>query len=308
MTVFFATFILLMVMFRLAAQFEWKQGFVMDRTVIPQGAIVVLDGVHYVEHMALHHDLGGFIDYAREADVLVLGNSRAQCGFDPDVLRAVAAQGGPVFYNLACSEENIKWGRALIEQHGLQPDTVVVAVDHLVLSDEQTPRSLQAASTPWWTVCRMMLEGEARWALGERLHKFVPRITLGQFHSLRNRWIIAREVATGSWRPLKHPMGNRPAVLQDPATDIGLNEERLNNAKDFVADMKKKGIEVVFTYVPSAAQSPQQALDVAEALAVPLILVSGDELRTLDGSHLVPDSAKRFTIEFLRQFELLRNP
>ncbi len=307
--IFLVTFIVLCVALNVFARRGSVEGFVIEHmSDVPESSIVVLDGPHYVEHAALHHDLGGFIDQARRADVLILGNSRAQCGFDPDILTAASADGGPTFYNLACGEgENIAFGRSLIERHDLRPEMVIVPIDHHVLDDEHTDTASKAMETPRWTAFRSMIEGDARWRLAQQLHRFLPRAEWFQHPGLRNRWYIARDVSTGSWRLLQRPDGDHPAIAEAPAGDVLLDEERLADARAFVDAMRGRDIDVVFTHVPSAVQSPNQAMDAAEALDVPFIPIPGDDLRTFDRSHLQPDSARRFTQEFVEQLSELRD-
>lgn len=307
--IFLITFIVLCIALNIVSRRGLVDGLAIGHMrPVPDASIVVLDGPHYVEHAALHHDVGGFIDQARRADVLILGNSRAQCGFDPRVLEDSATEGGPTFYNLACGEgENIAFGRSLIERHDLRPETVIVPIDHLVLDDEFTDTASKAIASPRWTAFRSMLEGDARWRLARRLHQLLPRADWFQHPGLRNRWYIARDVSTGSWRLLERPEGDHPAVADAPPGDVQFDDERLADARTFVESMNARDIDVVFTHVPSAIQSPRQAIDAAAALDVPLILVPGDELRTFDRSHLHPDSARRFTESFVEQLSALRD-
>jgi hypothetical protein len=307
--IFLATFTVLCVALNVLARRGQVDGLIIEHmSDVPESSIVVLDGPHYVEHAVLHHDLGGFIDRAREADVLILGNSRAQCGFDPAVLAAATADGGPSFYNLACGEgENIAFGRSLIERHDLQPSTVVVPIDHDVLDDMHTDTASEAMETPRWTAYRSMVEGDLRWGLARLLHQWMPRADWFQHPGLRNRWYIARDVPTGSWRLLQRPEGDHPASADEPAGDVPFDAERLADARAFVDAMRERDIDVIFTHIPSAVQSPQQAIDAAAAIDVPLILVSGDDLRTFDRSHLQPESARRFTESFIEQLSALRD-
>lgn len=307
--IFLITFIVLLITLNVIARRGLVEGLEIGHMrSVPDSSVVVLDGPHYVEHAVLHHDLGGFIEQARKADVLILGNSRAQCGFDAEVLAAESIGGGPVFYNLACGEgENIAFGRSLIERHGLRPSLVIIPIDHHVLDDEHTDTASGAMELPRWTAYRSMIEGDVRWRTARLLHQMVPRADWFQHSGLRNRWYIARDVATGSWRLLQRPDGDHPAIVDDPAGDVVFDDDRLADARAFVDEMRKRGIDVVFTHVPSAVQSPQQAIDAAAALDVPLILVPGDDLRTFDRSHLQPESARRFTREFLDQLSRLRN-
>ena len=307
--IFLITSIVLLVVLNVIARRGLVEGLEIGHMrSVPDSSVVVLDGPHYVEHAMLHHDLGGFIEHARKADVLILGNSRAQCGFDAEVLAAESAGGGPVFYNLACGEgENIAFGRSLIERHGLQPSTVIIPIDHHVLDDEHTDTASEAMELPRWTAYRSMIEGDVRWRTARLLHRMVPRADWFQHPGLRNRWYIARDVSTGSWRLLERPEGDHPAVADAPPGDVQFDDERLADARAFVESMNARDIDVVFTHVPSAIQSPQQAIDAAAALDVPLILVPGGELRTFDRSHLHPDSARRFTESFVEQLSALRD-
>ena len=307
--IFLSTFIVLCVALNVLARRGLVEGLAIDHLrAVPESSIVVLDGPHYVEHAVLHHDLGGFIDRAREADVLILGNSRAQCGFDPAVLAATTADGGPSFYNLACGDgENIAFGRSLIERHGLQPSMVVVPIDHNVLDDKHTDTASKAMETPWWTAYRSMVEGDLRWRVARRLHQLMPRADWFQHPGLRKRWYIARDVPTGSWHLLQRPEGDFPATAVGPKDDVSFDAERLADARAFVDAMRERDIDVVFTHVPSAVQSPQQAIDAADALDVPLILIPGDALRTFDTSHLHPESARQFTEAFVDQLSRVRS-
>ncbi|MEM9304758.1 MAG: hypothetical protein AAGE01_21785, partial [Pseudomonadota bacterium] len=54
-----------------------------------------------LSHVALFHDLAGTIDAARRADILLIGNSRAQLGWREDVIQREAQALGLEVFNLA---------------------------------------------------------------------------------------------------------------------------------------------------------------------------------------------------------------
>jgi hypothetical protein len=79
-----------------------------------------------LDHYILYHGFGESIRYAREADVLLVGNSQVAYGFSKSVLKEGQLTTGLKFYNLGFGyDERSKFALALIEKHDLRPQIVV---------------------------------------------------------------------------------------------------------------------------------------------------------------------------------------
>ena len=85
--------------------------------------------------------------------------------------------------------------------------------------------------------------------------------------------------------------------------DCKLEPQVLENAVRFKHEMAKRGTQIVLTLVPHNSSCRNIAEKIAAHIQVPTIFVDWDGMSTRDDSHLIEESAKRFTEEFLRKLE-----
>src|SRR5205807_2210346 len=118
---------------------------------------------------------------------------------------------------------------------------------------------------------------------------------------------IYRSRTDGAWFSPFSP----PATV--PITDLedapAVSAAALELARRFQAEISVRGAHIVLTHVPTMAVQPGQAQQFARALNVPFVSPRVDGLATFDGSHLMSESARRFTAAFAAELDpLLTSP
>ncbi len=300
----------------------FNAGAIMDEGLVParplpdpQDWYVAYDDFA-IDHYILYHGLDESIKYAREADVLFLGNSQVAYGFPKSVLKQGELITGLRFYNLAFGyDEGGKFIQSLIEKQDLRPRIVVVNAGSFDEHNFFTPRvsefgqrvmrssSWEARKTVWeWKLTWLIrhsrpFEGLADW-----------RVLRPPFRIWIPRFIISRSISSGSWFAIReHP---RPIPVGSPPVDVSeevkqIDEEILSNALEFKRALAKRGTDIVLTSVPNPDYwSPRlEVASLAAALEVPFISPVVDGLMVRDGAHLDDESAERFGSRFIKEFD-----
>jgi hypothetical protein len=268
-----------------------------------------------LDHYILYHGLGKSIEHARQADVLLVGNSQVGYGFPKDVLRRAELETGLTFYNLGFGyDERSTFISALIEKQDLRPKFVIA---HAILIDggsffqrdaSDFGRKVMASShwEAWKTVNEWSLTWRVRNShLIERLPSWralrpLPRVWVPRF-------IYCRSISTGSWaasreRPIPVPVGTLP--VDTNGTSTAPDEDTLAIALDFKRALAARGAKLILTCVPAPTNLRQrnQAVALAAALQVPFVGPVPDGLVTRDGAHLTDESARRFATRCLADF------
>jgi hypothetical protein len=278
----------------------------------PQADIVTHRDPPSDDEFYLAHDRGGHIDHhviyhgidrvvrerLRAADVLFLGNSRLMFALDPTTLAGFFVPLGLQYYVLGFGhEEQDDFPLQIIRDNDLRPSLVVVNADLFFAGrrSEWAARVIEESDFDAWKV---QFEGETAHRVRRALHRIVPHyVDLGHGHRevvlYRSRengtWFVANEFADGS--SFAWPPGDRtlPGVAAR------------ESAAAFKREVEARGARLVLCLVPGPDVSLHRARAFAEQLSVPMIVPNPGALRTIDNSHLSPDSARRVASDLLGQ-------
>jgi hypothetical protein len=249
------------------------------------------------EHVALYDGLEpAAIRNLDAADILVIGNSRAQVAFSTDAVDAFAARHGWRLYRLGFGfDEESAFAERLLRRYHLRPRVIIINVD---------PFFTGAASI----VATPLLSGGDRlttYAHGliQRLAQDIQRATCGAH---RLTWATCGEARTiyrsrddGTWDITDYRATRRYPAMIDPTRHLDMLPRAIDVARQFLSAADLPSGCVLLTSVPSNFATPELARQIADALALPLILAPLDGLSTFDLSHLDAPSAERWSAGFV---------
>jgi hypothetical protein len=227
---------------------------------------------------------------ARQAKVMLVGNSRVQFGFSSPVTARWFADRSITFYSLGFSHfESVTFVTPVLER--VQPH----ASAYVINADRFFAEHLSPASH------RVVYENDARAHYDEkhfwqRLHKAV----CGALPPLcGHEFAVYRNVANGMWFTSGTPPRNPKRVSDGTPADLEHWPHYIELAKDFIGGLKVDRQCIVLTIVPSVGTKRAEAQAIAQALGLTFIAPNIDDLSTFDGSHLDVDSAARWSAAFL---------
>ena len=235
----------------------------------------------------------------KEADVLLLGNSRLQLGLDPELVgRALGARNLKYHY-LGFGGEQYRFARALIEKHRLRPKLLVINVDpffegHLHWAGEIL-------------LTRHWINGFAIF----RYRKTSQDLRQSICHRLRTHHpycrsavgTLFRERTSGAWRF---------AYWEETGTQLNpvarsIDERKIEilvrNAKQFLADMALPKECVLMLQVPGRETFAELPHTIASAVSAVSIRPVNVALETFDGDHLARGSVRIWTAAVLPKLE-----
>lgn len=278
--------------------------------------------INHRDHYVLYYDIGASIDHARRSDVLFLGNSRVLFGLPNDVMSPFFQDVGLRYFNLAFGhgETNV-FPMRIIRNFDLRPKIVVVNADRfftgipsefaeLVMPTYGSQDSHQASRNydtfpqrrPLWEEFKANLEVKTRFFVQDRLQAAYPYL-IPRGRSLSESPLLYRSSVHGSWSAINWPSRDLPIRKGKNRSDISASE--IQFARAFQAEIYRRNSFLVLMLVPADQASALSARQLADVLNVPLIAPELDGLTTSDGSHLSPESARRFASAFLEEFENL---
>lgn len=259
-----------------------------------------------LDHVILYRDFGQSMDFARRADVLLLGNSRINLGFPHEVLERVAASADVRVFNLGMGyDESFRYPLDIIRRYDLRPRAVVVNADSVffssgsshvasrLLSDRELTRDV-------WQDYKNVVETTLGFRAARILHRFIPRFCIAKS---RSSLVFFRSYATGSWQWAAGPaVTKRVPITELTDGNEQLSDAEIQNALAFQREMQTRRTAIILTQVPYNKSSDQKLRQLAQLLDVPVIRPQLDNLATFDGSHLTAESAARFSTAFFDDF------
>ncbi len=261
---------------------------------------LVYDGFEAKDHDLYYHDLKGCMDHVREADVVILGNSRVLCGLASDQLAAVTERSGLKFYNLGFGyDEGGEFALELLRRFDLRPGVVVVNADASFWK-RKTPMAAKVADSWAWKSRVGYAEFQAAWHLRRNIHRWLPKIISPEQVAIwRNHENGAWSVRSSDVKPTNVAYLERESLATE-------TEVLIASAHHWKEQLDRLGTTLVLTLVPSPESNVTLARKLGEELGVPLILAPSDaSFSTFDGDHLDRESSERFTKLFVEQFESL---
>jgi hypothetical protein len=242
------------------------------------------------EHGALWFDLEPSARaFAKNADVLFVGQSRLQVGFSTAATANWFSAASTRYYLLGFSYfENMVFAEGLLRRIQPKARVYVINVDSFFERSETPP------------VKTILHDPEARHRyevkrLWQRVHepvcRYLPKMCK---HGLV--WFRSRE--TGAYT--KQP--GEPGVPMPVSYDQAIDQDLVNSYTDaailFLSEMPVKRSCVILTMVPNPETKIGNAKAVATALGVNFVAPEIEGLGTYDGSHLNQPSAQRWSQAF----------
>ena len=244
------------------------------------------------EHGAFWFDLEPSAEtFAKNADVLFVGDSRLQVGFSTAATANWFSAASTRYYLLGFAYyENMVFAEGLLRRIQPKARVYVINVDGFFERSETPP------------VKTILHDPEARRGyevkrLWQRVHEPVCR-NLPKFCRHGPVWFRSRE--TGAYNMKQPPAEWRPIPV---SYDQAINQDAVNGdmaaAIDFLSQLRTKHNCIILTMIPSVATKIGNAKALATALAMDLITPEIPEgLGTYDGSHLNQPSAQRWSQAF----------
>jgi hypothetical protein len=250
-------------------------------------------GANYAdfEHGAFYFNLEPpALDYARDADVLVLGNSRLQIALSNDATADWFKQASARYYLLAFSyNEDMVFTGDLLQRMNPHAGVYIINVD-----DFFQRRETAAAKT-------ILHDPDARdryeWKrFSQSLHRRIcgafPRLCGGKYAIFRSRETGAYYRIPGDERVVA-----KNAVSYDPWVDDATVKDSTTLAIDFLKRFAQ-GKCVILTNVPYPETRSGDAEAIAAGAGLRLVSPKLDGLNTTDGYHLDRASADRWSKAF----------
>ena len=265
------------------------------------------DDDHY-----LANDVGGQVDHhvlwfgidpevverLKAAEVLFVGNSRLMFGLRPDLLRPFFAERGLRYYVMGFGfREADRFPLEMIRRYDLRPRLVVVNADGFFGGGLSPWAEIVNRDTPF-AARKLQNEAEVAHEVRRVVHRVVPnwfRLFGLPGLGLRRGFIAYRSRSDGTWAISPWPEGT--AGFADlPADGPPLGRVETAAAREFKAELDRRGTAMVLTRVPSPEPMPGAGpARFAELLGVPLVMVAVPGLTSHDHSHLSEGSAHDWT-------------
>lgn len=251
-------------------------------------------GANYAdfEHGAFYFNLEPpALDYARNADVLVLGNSRLQVALSNDATADWFKQAQARYYLMAFSyNEDMVFTGDLLRKLKPRAGVYIINVDDF-FERRETVFADEILHDP---------DARSRYEW-KRLSQSWHRPICGAFPRLCGRkFVIFRSRETGAYYriPGPEPLIARNAVSYDPWVNDATVKDSAALAIDFLREFAK-GRCVILTNVPYPDTKMGDAEAIAAGAGLPLVAPRLDGLYTTDGYHLDRASADRWSRAFL---------
>lgn len=270
-------------------------------------AFFVTNGSRELSHIALYHNIGPSIEHARQADILIFGNSRQQTGLREEVIAEEARRLGLKAFTIATGHaDKTEFALAIIRKHDLRPRVVIASGGPFVFTGGLSPWAQEVMGMSRWDAWKLFQERSAGWWLQSRLHRYLPRLDF--FHTGPvYPWIHYRSWMTGWWRNALEPPGRFP-VTELPERDS--YQHTLPLARELKRELDSRNALLVLTMVPYTGTRSGHLAYLSRELGAPYVLPSFENLYTADGSHLDRESGLQISREFwqsLIALESVRN-
>ncbi len=270
---------------------------------------------------SMYYDIGELMKRAKKADVLILGSSHPFFAFRNKAVHKAANKTGIAFLGL-CLGPDWAMDEYLIDHYHLSPSIIIIDENHFFGNIDSGYRD-ETVQLGYLRAFLKVKESEMTWFLKPILHRIFPRFGLGKIYG-SVPVVMYRSVKTGCL-DVENFEQNLVPVARHAVGEELLEPYELNNALQFVKDMRERGIQIILTSVPystdelnhldkwvkdpekrimiSLAEGHYTRVDLtARALGLPLIEVDPDGMFTLDGRHLDEKSGMKFSQLFFDQF------
>jgi len=267
----------------------------------PAGHFLAHDrGGHVDHHVLLHGMDDDTLRNLREADVLLMGNSRLMFALRGGALRQYFVMRGLRPFALGFGhEEQHRFPLEVMRRHGLRPKVVIANVDNFFggVTSAWGERVLRDTVFDAWKV---EFESTTSHAVRRVLHQVVPHVP--DLWDDEREFIIYRSERDGAWFIATHfGRGARLETFYRGRDHV--RPHNLELARAFKAAVEATGARLIFALVPGRDVSLTHAQMLAAAVGVPLVAPEVPDLRTMDGSHLTDESADRYASVFFQYLD-----
>jgi hypothetical protein len=247
------------------------------------------------EHGAFLFDLEpSALNFARDADVLFLGNSRLQIAFSTVATADWFSAASTRYYLLGFGYyENMIFAEELLRRIRPKAKVYVINVDDFFERSETLPVKTIFHDPQ----ARNRYEGKRLW---QRVHEPICK-TFAALCGDDLAFFRSRETGAYTWAYSWRERGQKMAVSFDQAISQDAVNRNTAAAIDFLSHLTVERKCVILTMVPTVGTKIGDKNAVAIALGVNLVtpeILPG--LQTFDGSHLDPLSAERWSQAFFQ--------
>ena len=236
------------------------------------------------------------LNFASKANVVFLGDSRTQFAFSTATTEDWFSSASISFYLLGfLQNEDALFFKELLPKLRLQADVYVINLDGFFNRYESpAAKTLMGDNT-----ARSKYEGKAFWQLFHKAICTRVRQICG------DRYVIFRSRTTGTYaydakNTAQFFPGHPEPVYYDQSFDRSEVAEDLPSAVAFLSELPVKRECVILTMVPYAGTKAGFMNALATDLGMTVIAPRLDGLQTFDGTHLIYESAERWSKAFLQ--------
>lgn len=283
---------------------------------------------HNATYETLYYGLGEVGDHARDADVLLLGDSRVLFAFREGPVRAFSIRSGLKVFNL-CFPAGDGMGMALetIRRLDLRPKVVVVDRQGF-FGQGLGPYAEETVKEGPWRAWSSVLEQRISLLVRGTFHRWIPRFSIGDNYSPKP-YVVVQDGRDGCLMDENFPDIRLPFHPRNRMVEWDESLLERQKALEFAKVMAERGAWVVLTDIPfgvdSFAEARRSAQGIFRRLQVPdnlrpfrrssglASLIGADyvappmkTVETYDGSHLTRASADLFAERFFKEFGALK--
>jgi hypothetical protein len=253
-------------------------------------------GTYAMSHSVFYYGLNRSLEYARNADILILGNSRTIMGFDNDIWQKFAEKRGlKVFHMAFGNSEGGAFPMFLINKHKLKPKIVIVNSDGF-FQPFLSAAAKDLVKQNGWESFRNRPEEFAKYYYYCTIRKYLPHL-LPDTRLTGNRAYLRSE-KDGSWF-IWHPSNDKIPFMIKETEVQSVNEKLL---KEFGEEVKGWGGTLVLTYVPYPEIVQPDLETIAKLSSGIAVQPLTNGLSVYDGSHMTIESSRIFTEDFIKKF------
>ncbi|MCB1754491.1 MAG: hypothetical protein KDJ38_03150 [Gammaproteobacteria bacterium] len=254
------------------------------------------------EHRAFWKELEpGLTEQFSRAEVLFLGNSRAQYAFSTDAIRDFFLENAIPYYvfGFGMGSQNTV-PEKMAEKFSLKPAALLINADPFFTDDVSNTNKnmLEDSSVREW---EYKLKGWLQ-ARQRELCTNEPAGFTGWLFCSGTEQVLYRNRSDGRWQVEYFRENKKIPVKVDNNQNLQVTlDQAVTIAERFMENLGVRRECMILTVTPRTSTPLKFARQLADRLGVQGIFPWPDNLVTVDDSHLDPDSATRWSTELMRQ-------
>ncbi len=255
----------------------------------------------HVDHHVLFHGLDeSSVEHMREADVLLLGNSRLMFALRGDAIRRYFLPRGLRPFALGFGHlEQSRFPLELIRRHDLHPRVVIANIDDF-FGGVTSPWAQRVLGDTTFDAWKTAFEAATSHTMRRAMHRVVPHVA--DLWEGEREFVIYRSRRDGSWFSATG-FGHGSRMMPFYTGRDVARPHNLELARAFKDEVEARGARLIFVLVPGRDVSLTHAQMIADATGVPLVAPEVPGMRTMDGSHLTDESAAVYAQAFFQHLD-----